>query len=99
MNPYESGFSGGPNLGCDCGQTNVQCYRDRSSGLCSTEDSGVKRVKRALETFLLDIRSFYGMAPPMTTRKSKIALLPFNIRELLNHQRSSSTARSSSCSI
>src|ERR1700677_829001 len=26
------------------------------------------------------------MAPPMTTRKSKIARLPFNIREELNHQ-------------
>ena len=62
MNPYECGFSGGPNLECHCGQTNVQCYRERSTGLCSTEDSG---VKRALETFLLDFRSFHGMGPPM----------------------------------
>jgi hypothetical protein len=35
---------------------------------------------------LLDFHCFHGMAPPMTTRKSKIARLPFNIRELLNHQ-------------
>ena len=37
--------------------------------------------------FLLDFHSFYGMGPPMTTRKSKIARLPFNIRECTARKR------------
>jgi hypothetical protein len=44
-------------------------------------------LKRSLETFLLDFRSFYGMAPSMTSRKNKIARLPFNIRECAARRR------------
>ena len=62
MNPYECGFSGGPNLECHCGQTNVQSYRDPSSGLRRpTEDSGVKRF---LETLCSTFAPFTAWARP-----------------------------------
>jgi len=54
--------------------------------LAAVQERGEKNLRLRSPHYLLASRPIYGMAPPMTTRKSKIARLPFNIRKELNHQ-------------
>ena len=55
--------------------------------LAAVQERGEKNLRLKSPHYLLDSRAIYGMGPPnMTTRKRKIARIPFNIREELNHQ-------------